>query len=631
MVCIGVFGLAVQQLLLRWNQGQDLRQALITIAVSVIVADQVIAHFPRTVPAGTQQFGGNAVSISWPGWTNRLVDLHVGGVSYSLSRLTMLGLGIAVGLALCLWLHETKTGMVIRAGVDDRQMTSAIGINIQTTFAIAFLVGSALAAFGATVGGSQASIAQGRDGEWLLFSLVVVIIGGMGSLAGAASARCSTGSCSRSRSPTCRRPATTAARSTRSCSRSPSWRSSSPFVRRGSSGERRDSRHDEGVHRARDRRRRARARGARTGDRVSGFWLNSILTQALILGIGAASLIFLSAYGGMISLAQTGLMGIAGYALANMVTQNVPGGETKGLLLGWDPTLALVAAILLTVGIGLVFGAVASRSFGIYFLMLTLTYTVIAFLFVGSVTLIGGFSPVAGVDRYTPGFIGDIANDRQRLYYITLITVVFVYVLIRYLVRTPFGISLQGIRDEPVRMASLGYNVALHRTLAFGIGAFIAALAGVLYAWWFGQLSPTTMGLDATIQMLIIAVIGGLRRIEGAWLGAIAFLVITQRDHESHTVVGPPGDRRHVQHRHRLHLPRDRHRLARRPHGPVGSNVGGTASARQPTDSRGRGRARGGRPVSKRWNRTTSWRRLDRAGTKSGTCRHREGGSYESR
>jgi branched-chain amino acid transport system permease protein len=258
----------------------------------------------------------------------------------------------------------------------------------------------------------------------------------------------------------------------------------------------------------------------------SDFWVNSILTQALILGIGAASLIFLSAHGGMISLAQTGLMGIAGYALANMVTQRVPGGETKGLLLGWDPTLALIAAILFTVAIGLVFGAVASRSFGIYFLMLTLTYTVIAFLFVGSVTLIGGFSPVAGVDQYTPGFIGDVVNDRERLYYIALITAVFVYLLIRYLVRTPFGISMQGIRDEPVRMASLGYNVALHRTLAFGIGAFVAALGGVLYAWWFGQLSPTTMGLDATIQLLIIAVVGGLRRIEGAWLGALAFIWI---------------------------------------------------------------------------------------------------------
>jgi branched-chain amino acid transport system permease protein len=258
----------------------------------------------------------------------------------------------------------------------------------------------------------------------------------------------------------------------------------------------------------------------------SDYFVNSILTQALILGIGAASLIFLSAYGGMISLAQAGLMGIAGYALANMVTQNVPGGETKGLLLGWDPTLSLVLAILLTTAIGLVFGAVASRSFGIYFLMLTLTYTVIAFLFVGSVTLIGGFSPVAGVDLYTPGFVGDIVNDRQRLYFISLIVAVFVYVLIRYLIRTPFGVSLQGIRDEPVRMASLGYNVALHRTIAFGVGALVAAVSGVLYAWWFGQLSPTIMGLDATIQLLVIAVIGGLRRIEGAWLGAVAFLVI---------------------------------------------------------------------------------------------------------
>jgi branched-chain amino acid transport system permease protein len=186
MGCIALFGLAVQQLLLRWNQGQDLRQALITIAVSVIVADQVIAHFPREVPAGTQRFGGNAVSLTWPGWTNQFVDLHVAGVSYSLARLSMLGLGIGVAVALWLWLHRTKTGMVIRAGVDDRQMTSALGINIQVTFAIAFLVGSALAAFGAVVGGSQASIAQGQDGQWLLFSLVVVIIGGMGSLAGAA-------------------------------------------------------------------------------------------------------------------------------------------------------------------------------------------------------------------------------------------------------------------------------------------------------------------------------------------------------------------------------------------------------------------------------------------------------------
>ena len=73
----------------------------------------------------------------------------------------MLGLGVAVGVALWLWLYRTQTGMVIRAGVDDRQMTSALGINIQVTFAIAFVVGSALAAIGAVVGGSQGDIAAG--------------------------------------------------------------------------------------------------------------------------------------------------------------------------------------------------------------------------------------------------------------------------------------------------------------------------------------------------------------------------------------------------------------------------------------------------------------------------------------
>jgi len=183
---VALFGLLVQQTLLRWNQGQDLRQALITIAVSVIVADQVIAHFPRHVPEGTVKFGGNAVGVTWPGWTNRLVDLQVWDVRYSLARLTMLALGVGIGVVLWLWLYRTRTGMVIRAGVDDRQMTSALGINIQKTFAIAFAVGSALAAFGAVVGASQANISSGQDGVWLLNALVVVIIGGMGSLLGAA-------------------------------------------------------------------------------------------------------------------------------------------------------------------------------------------------------------------------------------------------------------------------------------------------------------------------------------------------------------------------------------------------------------------------------------------------------------
>ena len=168
-------GLLVQQFLLRWNQGQDLRQALITIALSIILADQMLAHF-----------GGIAQDIAWPRTLDTFVNLRLYGINYPATRLYILGFAIVVGALLWLWLKKTKTGMVIRAGVDDPAMVSALGINIQFTFAIAFLVGSALAGIGGVIGGSFAGLAPGVDGQWLLNSLVVVIIGGMGSLGGAA-------------------------------------------------------------------------------------------------------------------------------------------------------------------------------------------------------------------------------------------------------------------------------------------------------------------------------------------------------------------------------------------------------------------------------------------------------------
>jgi branched-chain amino acid transport system permease protein len=259
---------------------------------------------------------------------------------------------------------------------------------------------------------------------------------------------------------------------------------------------------------------------------ISPYWSHQILIRTFLFGIAAASLIFLSAYGGMVSLAQTALFGIAGVILGNLVTKGGPGGTSKGLHLGWDPTLGIVLALVLTTAIGLLLGAVASRSAGIYFLMITLTYSVIATYTLGQVTKISGFSGIGGINRYTPGWIGDIIDHPDRLYYIALGVAIFTYVLIRYLVRTPFGLTFQGIRDEPIRMASLGYNVALHRTLAFGFSAFLASLGGILYVWWSGQIAPGNVDLPETINLLVMAVIGGLVRIEGAWLGAFAFILI---------------------------------------------------------------------------------------------------------
>jgi branched-chain amino acid transport system permease protein len=259
---------------------------------------------------------------------------------------------------------------------------------------------------------------------------------------------------------------------------------------------------------------------------LSPYWSHEILLETFLFGIAASSLVFLSAYGGMVSLAQTALFGIAGVIVGNLATKGGPGGTSKGLHLGWDPTVAVVVAIVITTVIGLMFGAVAARSAGIYFLMITLTYSVIATYTLGQVTRISGFSGIGGINLYTPGWIGNVLAHPNRLYYLALLVSVIVYALIRYVVRTPFGLTLQGVRDEPLRMSSLGYNVALHRTLAFGFAAFLASLAGILYVWWSGQVAPGNVDLPETINLLVMAVIGGLWRIEGAWLGAFAFIVI---------------------------------------------------------------------------------------------------------
>jgi branched-chain amino acid transport system permease protein len=251
----------------------------------------------------------------------------------------------------------------------------------------------------------------------------------------------------------------------------------------------------------------------------NAYWISALLTQMLFLGVVAASLIFLSAYGGMVSLAQTAIYGVAGFALGNLTTN----GNTKGLNLGWAEFPGIVVALIVALCVAFVFGALSSRSYGIYFLMITLVFSVIANLFFGQVTSVSGFGGISGIP--IPDFLSRTAHP-ERLYFVTLALALLVYAALRYVARTPFGLTLQGIRDDPVRMRSLGYNVALHRTLAFTFAGFVAAVGGILFVWWNAQIAPSTIGLGATIDVLVIAVIGGLYRLEGAWLGAFVFVVI---------------------------------------------------------------------------------------------------------
>jgi len=109
---------------------------------------------------------------------------------------------------------------------------------------------------------------------------------------------------------------------------------------------------------------------------------------------------------------------------------------------------------------------------------------------------------------------------------VALVLSVVVLVVFRYIVRTPFGLAFQGIRDDPVRMSSLGYHVAIHRMVTFAFAGFIASIGGVLFVWWTGHIDPGSIDINQMINVLAISVIGGLYRLEGAWLGAFIYVVL---------------------------------------------------------------------------------------------------------
>ncbi len=182
---IALSGALLQILVFRRMEGDDLRQTLVTIGLSIVAADLMLAIWTGI----TYQFAP-------PEWLFGAAKLPIVSVvkssgaavyiKYPIYRLSVLAVAVAIGIALWLFLNRTRIGMMIRAGVNDRDMLSASGVNVQLVFAVVFALGAGLAGFAGVVGGTALSIAPGEDIRYLLASLIVVIVGGLGSVTGAA-------------------------------------------------------------------------------------------------------------------------------------------------------------------------------------------------------------------------------------------------------------------------------------------------------------------------------------------------------------------------------------------------------------------------------------------------------------
>jgi branched-chain amino acid transport system permease protein len=171
MAAIAAVGFVLDQGLLRFVRGHDLRQVLLTLGFAFVLNDLALVIW-----------GGDSFTVPIPQALRG--GMRILGVLYPTYRLFVLATGVAVFAALWLLLNHTRLGSLIRAGVDDAEMVEASGVNIRRVFLVTFLLGSALAGLGGLMGGAFLSLYPSADAEILVFSLAVVIIGGRGSLIG---------------------------------------------------------------------------------------------------------------------------------------------------------------------------------------------------------------------------------------------------------------------------------------------------------------------------------------------------------------------------------------------------------------------------------------------------------------
>jgi branched-chain amino acid transport system permease protein len=270
---------------------------------------------------------------------------------------------------------------------------------------------------------------------------------------------------------------------------------------------------------------------------ASSFILDQIVGWALILGTIALSLMFLAGYGGMVSLVQMTVAGIAGYMVAVFGASSLP-----NISLFWPWWVAAPVAILIAVAFGTLAGALSARTEGIYTIMITLALaSAFFYLTLQNWPIFNGFNGFTTIPA--PHFLGINWKAPVPLYYMILFFAALSYFAVLYVSRAPFGLALQGARDNPRRMEAIGYNVTAHRIAAYAFAAVIAAIGGILLVWLNNQIAPGSAGVEAAIDILVIAVIGGLGHPIGPFIGAIIYVLLRTFALDALVAVGLDGRR----------------------------------------------------------------------------------------
>lgn len=241
---------------------------------------------------------------------------------------------------------------------------------------------------------------------------------------------------------------------------------------------------------------------------AGGDYYINLASQILIAALFALSLNLLVGYAGLTSLGHAGFLGLAAYS-SSWLMLNLQWGHLPAALLALGGTTAVAA----------IFGVIALRASGLSFLMITLALGQIlwgvAYRWAG---VTGGDNGLSGLTRPSP--FGVDLGHADHFYYFTLVVFLLVWGVIAIWVRSPFGASIRGTKDQPRRMSALGYNVWLIRWVAFTVSGFFGAVAGLMYVYYQQFISPHSLSLANSAEMLLMVIAGGPATLVGPVLGA---------------------------------------------------------------------------------------------------------------
>jgi branched-chain amino acid transport system permease protein len=254
--------------------------------------------------------------------------------------------------------------------------------------------------------------------------------------------------------------------------------------------------------------------GAVVAPTLSAYPL-TLLTQAAIVAILAMSLDVLLGYTGLPSLGHAAYFGVAAYAVGILATDYQRGFAT-----------CLLAGLLAATLVAAVFGLLAIRASGTYFLMITLALGMVVWgLAFRWVSMTKGDNGIAGVPRPDLPLPWSL-TEPLPFFYVALAATLLAWALLGLLVRSPFGLTLMGIRESESRMRALGYNVWLHKYMAFVIAGGFAGVAGVFWAYYNGFVSPVDVQLVTSVETLLMVALGGPGTLAGPVLGATVIVFL---------------------------------------------------------------------------------------------------------